>query len=201
MREERLSQQSISVARGFLVWLLGPAAVLVAILLSACAPIGEAGEAAGGESQLDWDHALANEVSVPNVSEAAQNLAFAPLGPLKELDSPKRILITAPERGIPRRDRAFALVYQDSTYGVFQVIEYITLWNQQDIEALTVCDPGQECDGRWSLVNIRNGIRAALKNGPSTTVLFWLEGGVTFEIIGPVASFSSDDAIAIANML
>jgi hypothetical protein len=156
-----------------------------------------------GEGPLpEWDNPLVNGVDVATRDEAAAELAFDPVVP-KSLPPSDRMLMTDPEAGgVSKEHLAFALIYNHPEYGRFQVIERVSQTSQEELESLaTTCDPAKGCEGEWTLVDLRDGLRALSIRGPVATAIIWLESGIRFDVAGPSETFTKEASIAVANSL
>lgn len=196
-----------TIAQSFCKAVLGlviVTATLALVVVVATQPIDGSSEVTASERSHagrdlpDWNYALTSPVVVSNSAEAAAYLSFRPIIP-NTTGSLVRVTVSNAHRD--HAGKVVAWVYRDPNADPYLVIESISQWNQARLESLAGCNHKTGCEGEWTMVGIRNGTRALRITGGPTTVLIWLEGGVTFELIGPRMTLSVPEAMAIANQV
>jgi len=130
------------------------------------------------------------------MNAAANDLSFTPAYP-GGVGAPSKIEVSDPS-GLEPNQRALGLVYQDPSYGRFWVIEEVSETTESWLKGLASCDHSSGCEGSWSLVTLKDGTTAVDFAG-STNGVLWLYNGVRYDVFGPPATFSTDDALAVAN--
>jgi hypothetical protein len=172
-------------------------ALLVVLLTTACSK--GSVETDSGPA-FDWDNIVQNGLMVDDLAEAKGYLSFEPISP-RSLGSPLRILVSDPAQ-FELDARSVGMEYKDPTYGHFWIIEKTTQTTQKELEGLVdQCKSSPKCEGTWSVVEIRDGVRAVLIEGPPSTHLEWLESGVRVVVMGPPDEFTGDEAISVANAI
>ena len=151
----------------------------------------------GERLPINWDNPIAG-TSVTSSDEAAAHVSFAPLVPTA-LGPPIKVIVDNGLRS--HAGMTIAWVYQHPSYGRFVVIEGKASWTQASLEALVVCDPAKGCEGRRALVSMKTGANGLLVTGGPTTGIIWLWQGLTFDVYGPIDTFSVADAKAVADAI
>lgn len=155
-------------------------------------PAAEKGEA--GSIPINWDQPIIGATTVSRAEDASALVTFLPVVP--------RGLPPASKAMASRSADAMALVFTDVTVGRYVLIERNSGMSQTQLESLAKsCDPGNGCQGRWTLTTIRNGITALSITGGPTTGLMWIEGGVTFDLYGPADTMTPAMVAQLANKI
>lgn len=115
------------------------------------------------------------------------------------LGDPARVVITKPAATEPQL-RALGYVFDHDKYGRFWIVEMITQIGEKDLRELAECrlEDRTECSPR-SIVTLDSGTVAVLIEGPVSSYVTWLRGEVRFEVLGPVETFSPEEALSVAN--
>jgi hypothetical protein len=150
---------------------------------------------------MDWDLPFGRDAEKVPTRQAAQDMVTFELIFPPELGTPSQIYVLV---GTNAEDNQVAAVYDHPSYG--------RLWLKQGITGLEpggqpnmvaeCASPPRVCHGDVSNVVIREGIVALLaSNAEISTLLRWLEDGVTYTVIGPSDTLTANDALAVAQML
>lgn len=151
---------------------------------------------ANGPGPVDWSTPLIDGLAVSSVSQAAPDLAFQPVVPSR---TPSAIFETPPVTA-DRADRELALVYDNPSGGEYNLIEKtsdnattasLASWAQS-------CSPKTGCEASETMIPLNGGHQGLLIQGV-TTGIFWVQGGVLFDVFGPTGPFTVDQAESIAN--
>jgi hypothetical protein len=194
--------------RAIVVLLLGFAVIAVAVVAMAMTPVvpdipGGHGAIQPSQSTpaapppIDWDRPMVG-LTVASNTQAADHLSFTPILP-SNIGTPIRIIVDDEDSN--RGGQQVAYVFQDPVYGRFVLIEGITTFTQASLDALSDCTKSTGCQGTWAQLPLSNGRRGLLITGGPTTGIMWLQGGVTFDVFGPVDTFAIPAAQAVANSL
>ena len=151
----------------------------------------------GEKKSIDWDKPI-NGTVVATDEEAAADVSFAPVVP-RALGKPTKIMVDNPSG--KHAGKTVAWVFQHPSHGRFFVIEGFSAWTQTSLEALATCDPSKGCEGRRALVKLQNGTIGVLITGGPTTGIIWLWHGLTFDVYGPIETFSDASAMSVVNSL
>lgn len=144
---------------------------------------------------IDWDRPIVDG-RIVTAEEAAHAMAFQVVVP--HIDGgPQRIMITPPESAPPRFRNA-AIMFSGPKLGRFNLIESMSQTTQQELEGLSRCSGG--CEGNWELVDLPEGIRGVLFEGPATTGVIWLRKETRFDLVGPTETFDALAAILVASV-
>ena len=188
-----LGTLSVSVlAAGVVVW-LGHAAPAG----DATVPTSTSPHDLGEKRPIDWDRPIGG-IYVATNDEAAAHISFAPLVP-RGLGDPVKIMVNDP--AADHAGTTVAWVYQHPTHGRFFVIEGFTSFTQTSLVALATCDPAKGCEGKRALLQLKNGATGVLITGGPTTGILWLWHGLTFDVYGPIDTFSVASARTVADSI
>jgi hypothetical protein len=172
-------------------------ALLFFVLATACS---KASVETDSAQSFDWDNIVRNGLTVDALAEAQGYLSFEPISP-RSLGSPLRILVSDPAQ-FELDARSVGMEFKDPTYGHFWIIENASQTTQKELEGLVdQCKSSPKCEGTWSVVDIRDGVRAVLIEGPPSTLLEWLESGLRVVVMGSPDEFTGDEAISVANAI
>jgi hypothetical protein len=131
--------------------------------------------------------------AVGSVAEAAKELPFQPVAPAA-LGKPSAMLAS------PQTD-AFALVYDDPSYGRYWIEEtYLPAAREEEFDKLAKCDPVQSpgCNPEWEIAVLSDGSHALTISSPPSTVAIFLQGLVRFDVLGPPDTFKLDMALSVS---
>lgn len=148
---------------------------------------------------FDWNNPIPSGTVEPDVQSAAKAAAFQPAVPsMATLAAPEYIV--GDEEDVTARP--VVLLYKDPALGEFWVSEGPTYMSQSALEDLVAtCDPTQGCEGIWSLVQLADGKKGVVVQGPQTNGVMVLEGDVLVNVLGPNTSLSAAAALAVAGTL
>jgi len=153
----------------------------------------------GGEpGEIDWTQPFVDTNKVSGVAAAATVAGFAPVVP-QALGSPAAVAVHG-----SYRPQAVGLVFNTPAFGRFIVLEDRAQPNEQEfLENLAAtCHPQTGCEGSWTMISLKNGIRALLIANPDVSNgVLWVENGLSFDAFGPSDTFSVADAEAVAGEL
>jgi hypothetical protein len=185
--------------------------VLISSLLAGCAEGVRATTAPSGEQDptVDapgsegpgprWDNILVGGLDVATVAEASSAVRFQPVRP-SDIGAPERIVVSPSDDG--SLASVMAMRFTTEEYGMFWLIQEESQTTQEELEGLaSACDPSNGCEGNWTLIVLADGTTALAIDGPASTSLMWLEGGVRLDLTGPPTTFTVAQAQAIADSL
>jgi hypothetical protein len=148
------------------------------------------------EGMLDYEHPLPPDYVV-SLDEALAKASFPLILPSPDLGTPVIYLDTVESSG----ETPVYFVFLHPTYGVFEVIEYPTDLKQSDLEDQLSLNGSPGVQVRFSIVTIRDGVRAVLTEGGGGYSVEWLGAGRDVAVVGPIDTFTADYAIEVANKL
>ena len=146
--------------------------------------------------QVNWAGPLPDEIQAATVSAADTDLAF-PLKMPTAIGSSPSIFVSNPV-DYPQEVREAALVFSTSSFGSFDILERVSDQTQSELESLTE----HNSDGgstKFTLVTLDDGTEAVLETGNTATSVEWLDGPAEIVVVGPAATFTPDQAMAVAN--
>lgn len=191
----------------FAILLLVAALIAVGLVTTASTPPINEGPRLGSSTEpsqkalsgppVNWDEPMSG-TTVGSNSEASGHLSFNPVVPAN-IAAPIRIIVDSASS--TKSGQQVAYVFQDPVYGRFVLTEGITRYTQASLDALADCTASTGCEGTWTQFPLSNGRRGLLITGGPTTGIIWLDKGVTFDVFGPVATFSIAAAQTIADEL
>ncbi len=139
---------------------------------------------------------------VSELAAAAPSLPFTPISP-PALGQPADLYM--------HPGTQLALRYESPTYGrlwVYQRAGSVSAELALDSYERLVRDcaiPANACEGRWTMVVLKDGTRALLIEGDpairgNTTNVHWARSGMSYIVIGPPSAFTAEEAIAVSNL-
>jgi hypothetical protein len=179
------------------------AGVSVASCGSGDRPSAEASESSNVE-HVDFDRPFVNSKRLASVQQAQAEVVFRPVAPAA-VGKPFSVFVNADEADPAQQ--TLALIYQHPKFGRFMLVELPNFGTPDDLAAIVDnCTSNTPCESEWSLVQLNDGARAALKVGSptvpfETTGVIWMRGNVAFQLLGPVETFGREAALAIANVV
>jgi hypothetical protein len=127
------------------------------------------------------------------VSAAAASLPYAPDVPTS-LGMPQSIMVAS-------YTRTLALIYQDPKLGRYWVEETVSQTSNTELQSMADCStPAPDCDTDWFSTTLADGTPAIALPTPNTALIF-LHGSMRFDILGPADTFTTQDAVHVANAL
>lgn len=145
--------------------------------------------------QPDWDHPIVASVRVTSEGQA-QNLVNFSLRSPTGLSTGPAVITTSDPVSVVRNDMAVAWVFKASAYGVFNVIEQLAQVSAPELAELVNLNGTSTT--KFSLVDVAPGVQGVMQEGPVSTALDWIDGGVRFTILGPAESFTTSAALDLA---
>lgn len=156
-------------------------------------------EGPGAEPAIEWENPRTQQL-FSSIEDAAGELSFSPVMP--RFGRPEKIFVTPPQT-TARDDRVLTLLFRDESSAPFHVVEERAspTWKDNYDGAVAQCQPSNGCNEEWSVVTVREGVRALLIEDEEVTSITWKEGDIEFLVIGPASTFTAPEALATANSL
>jgi hypothetical protein len=151
-----------------------------------------------GDHAVNWDDPIVLGVPMASTDALSESLSFQAVIPTP-LGDPLSVMVNDPA-SFTRADRGFAVQYQTADKGRFWLMEEPSDMTQKDLEAIPAqCDPAQGCQGSWSLTTLNDGTVGLVIDGPASVGVVWLRDGIYIDVMGPSGSFTTDEAVKMAN--
>jgi hypothetical protein len=145
---------------------------------------------------VDWAGNFGPGSKSVTLTAAASLLAFRPVAP-EGVSAPTTVYVSDPRQ--PRARHAIELQFNDPTYGVFRLTESLAQVTEAELLAQANCPADTICPSNLSVVSLNGGARGLMIAGSGSTGVLWIKGGVLYDTYGPPETFTTKDAVAIAN--
>lgn len=145
---------------------------------------------------VDWNADFGPGSQNGSLNTAASLLSFAPVAP-QGISAPTKVYVSDPNQPIDRR--AVELQFNDPTYGVFRLDESLAQTTNAALLNEVTCPTGNTCPSALTVVDLNSGGQGLSIAGAASTGVEWIQGGVLYDAYGPPDTFSTNDALAVAN--
>jgi hypothetical protein len=145
---------------------------------------------------VDWAGTFGPGSRSVTLATAASLLAFTPVAP-QGVSAPTVVYVN--REPLPRR--SVELQFNDPTYGVFRLDESPAQVTQAQLLAEATCPAETTCPSALSIASLTAGVQGLSISGSTSTGLMWIQGGVVYDAYGPPKTFSTKDAVAIADQI